>query len=71
VPVTALRAWLDAAGITTGPVFRSILQRRKGQGQAHGTLRRQLGDLDGECRHLEAGSVAGALLVINPGIRET
>jgi integrase len=26
-PVTALRAWLDAAGITTGPLFRSI---RKG-----------------------------------------
>jgi integrase len=26
-PVTALKAWLEAAGITTGPIFRSV---RKG-----------------------------------------
>jgi integrase len=36
-PVTALRAWLDAAGITTGPVFRSI---RKG-GKVGGRLTAQ------------------------------
>jgi integrase len=33
-PVAALRAWLDAAGLTTGPVFRSI---RKG-GKVSGRL---------------------------------